>query len=263
MKDLILTKTPLISTLFALLVACTPMLEPTTQGGNGSTPGDANSAGNCNTTTINISGPAVSFILDDGDRRDHDLFLPLFKRLGVQAASALNSKPITAGAGNTVTPTMIKAMVAAGWEIQNHSYSHADLTSTSDLSNEIVKSKKELQNLGINVSNVFTYPFGRWNPAVVAELCKSHKFGVAVNGAINTGKVSPWNLSRFGLEPGSNRGFTDQLVRDTKQRNGWLIWLIHSYSWDQNSKLDEVEYAIRTAQSAGLKVVLPSDFLNR
>jgi peptidoglycan/xylan/chitin deacetylase (PgdA/CDA1 family) len=263
MKDFPMSITPALSVLLAILVACTPTLEPSTQGGTGSTPGDSNSVGNCGTATININGPAMSFILDDGDRRDHDLFLPLFKRLGVKAASALNSRPITGGASNVVTPTMVQAMAAAGWEIENHSYSHADLTTTNDLSNEIVRSKRELQSIGVKVSNVFTYPFGRWNPSVVAELCKSHKFGVAVNGGINTGKVSPWNLSRYGLEPGANRGFTDQLVRDTKQRNGWLIWLIHSYSWDQNSSLDEVEYAIRTAQAAGIKVVLPSDFLNR
>jgi peptidoglycan/xylan/chitin deacetylase (PgdA/CDA1 family) len=224
----------------------------------GSSP-DANNSVGCGRSSISIRGPAMSFVLDDGDKRDASLFLPLFKRLGVPVATALVTQVI--GDRTHVSADDVRRFVAAGWEIESHSVSHPDLTTTKDLVNEIEQSKRDLLKLQVPVSDVFTYPYGKWNPTVVAAMCTSYRYGMAVNGNINSGRVNPWNLSRYGLDPGNEASLTDRRVQESVNTKGWLIWVIHSYVWDAASTLSEVEYAVKAAQTKGVKIVLPSNFL--
>jgi peptidoglycan/xylan/chitin deacetylase (PgdA/CDA1 family) len=66
----------------------------------------------------------------------------------------------------------LRELVAAGHEIQSHSFSHVPLVhcKQSELTSELSRSRCELEEkLGVEV-NAISVPFGRWNPRVV-EAC--------------------------------------------------------------------------------------------
>jgi peptidoglycan/xylan/chitin deacetylase (PgdA/CDA1 family) len=78
----------------------------------------------------------------------------------------LNNLADMGGAGN------IKRMVADGWEIDDHTITHPDLTTLSppQLRYEIATSRRRFQKLfGVPV-NFFCYPAGRYNQTVIDEV---------------------------------------------------------------------------------------------
>jgi peptidoglycan/xylan/chitin deacetylase (PgdA/CDA1 family) len=66
----------------------------------------------------------------------------------------------------------IKRMVAEGWEIDDHTITHPDLTaiSASQLRYEIGTSRKRFHKLFGVPANFFCYPAGRYDQAVIAEV---------------------------------------------------------------------------------------------
>jgi peptidoglycan/xylan/chitin deacetylase (PgdA/CDA1 family) len=67
---------------------------------------------------------------------------------------------------------MVRELVAAGWEIDAHSLSHADLTrlSGAELEREVAGSRARIRaRFGVD-ANFFCYPAGRYDDAAVAAV---------------------------------------------------------------------------------------------
>jgi peptidoglycan/xylan/chitin deacetylase (PgdA/CDA1 family) len=69
-------------------------------------------------------------------------------------------------------PPDVRALIAAGWEIDAHTISHPDLTTLNDvqLQQEVAGSRKQIQaQFGVPV-NFFCYPAGRFDDKVIKEV---------------------------------------------------------------------------------------------
>lgn len=107
-------------------------------------------------------------------------------------------------AGDAVEPLMdaaqIREWLAAGMEIGAHTRTHPWLTQLPPAAarEEIIGSRKSLEDrFGVAVEH-FCYPYGDWNPAV-RDLVQAAGFATActtVPGVNLTGQ-SPWELRRF------------------------------------------------------------------
>jgi peptidoglycan/xylan/chitin deacetylase (PgdA/CDA1 family) len=73
----------------------------------------------------------------------------------------------------------IKRMMAEGWEIDDHTITHPDLTTVSDqqLTYEIATSRKRFRRLFGSPANFFCYPAGRFDARVVAEVRRAGYLG--------------------------------------------------------------------------------------
>lgn len=106
--------------------------------------------------------------------------------------------------GDVVEPLMEEAQVrdwlAAGHQIGSHTVSHADLTRVSlrAAREEILASKRSLEDrFGVAVEH-FCYPFGKWNEAVsdlVAEA--GYQTACTMEFGVNTPDVSAFELRRI------------------------------------------------------------------
>lgn len=79
----------------------------------------------------------------------------------------------------------IKSLCSKGFILGNHSYSHNNLSSLSikDIKKDIKKSKKIMHDFfgSIGISNIFSYPSGRWNKNVLGVLSKEKfKYGLTI-----------------------------------------------------------------------------------
>lgn len=97
-------------------------------------------------------------------------------------------------------PPEIRAMIAAGWEVDAHTISHPDLTTLSAerLRREIAGSRDEIRRrFGVPV-NFFCYPAGRFDPAVEAAVREAGFIGATTTqpGAAAPGQ-SPFELRRI------------------------------------------------------------------
>ena len=109
-------------------------------------------------------GRPVVLTFDDGYAGDWRVALPVLRRHRWRGVLNLQI-------GNLL-PKHVRDLVAAGWEVDPHTFSHPDLTSVSraQLRHEITESRAWIRAVFGVPANFFCYPFGLYSPAVVAEV---------------------------------------------------------------------------------------------
>ncbi|HEX5145760.1 MAG TPA: polysaccharide deacetylase family protein [Conexibacter sp.] len=137
----------------------------------------------------------VSF--DDGYHSHYANALPVLRALGWPGTLNLELKNIRSDYGLTVP--QIRAMIAAGWEVDSHTIDHPDLTTVdaTRLRHEVADSRAELKaRFGIPV-NFFCYPAGRYDDAAVAAVQAA---GYLAATTTNPGLAQPAESDRFTLD---------------------------------------------------------------
>jgi peptidoglycan/xylan/chitin deacetylase (PgdA/CDA1 family) len=122
-----------------------------------------------------FSAGMVSLNFDDGLSSFWDYATSTLNAAGLKATEYI----ITGSDGSNVissTPNggflskaQILALSAAGYDIGDHTASHADLTTVANLSTEINDSVTALHNAGIATVNTIAYPYGAYNSAVETQ----------------------------------------------------------------------------------------------
>jgi peptidoglycan/xylan/chitin deacetylase (PgdA/CDA1 family) len=111
----------------------------------------------------------ISF--DNGYRSQYERALPILSGVGWVADENLQLHGLPSSAGG-LSAHEVRALVAAGWELDTQGWSHADLTAVgpSRLAFEIGVARRRIRRLYGVAANWFCYPSGRFNPAVVAAV---------------------------------------------------------------------------------------------
>ncbi len=155
-----------------------------------------------------LTRPSVVLTFDDG-YKDILTLKDFFTKHNIQPALFLlsntknpNWKELGSKRPFLTTPE-IKSLIASGWEIGCHSATHANLATLSDaaLLNEVVTSKKKLEEeLGIPVP-YFAYPRGKYNENVL-RLIKNAQYQLALT--MDDGFIKPYSdmytLPRVGVD---------------------------------------------------------------
>jgi peptidoglycan/xylan/chitin deacetylase (PgdA/CDA1 family) len=97
----------------------------------------------------------------------------------------------------------VKSLISDGWEIGSHGITHKDFWTLTpeEIENEVIESKKILeQTYGINIK-YFSYPRGRYSKEIVEAVKKAgYELGVSMDdGDISVG-TNPYVLPRIGID---------------------------------------------------------------
>jgi len=168
--------------------------------------------------------PMVSFVFDDGNDTDYLLGRKIFAEHGAVACSA-----VTTGFINTpyhLTPDQIRGLRDTGWEIMSHTLSHPSLRSLSpaELDDELSRSRKVLEGMGVAVNNV-VYPYNRNNAEVRAAAAKYYRSGRGGGSEFNLGRLDPFFLKSFSIRHDLPlmKSYIDRAHAD----RSWLIFYHH------------------------------------
>ena len=155
-------------------------------------------------------GKQVFLTFDDGFCDVFEHALPALQAHGLRAILFLASDLIgktnewQQRAGDVVEPlmdeTQVRDWIAAGQEIGSHTCTHPRLTQLSreQAREEIVTSRKQLEDrFGVAIEH-FCYPYGDWNPAVrdLVEAAGYHTACTTQSG-VNADVVRPFELKRL------------------------------------------------------------------
>jgi peptidoglycan/xylan/chitin deacetylase (PgdA/CDA1 family) len=137
--------------------------------------------------------PAKPVVLsfDDGYLSDVKTAFPVLKAQhwpGVLNLEVANLKPVWG-----IRPPGVRRLIAAGWEIDDHTLTHPDLTRVDAvrLRDEVAGSRAAIRKLFHVPVNFFCYPAGRYDAAVIAAVKQAGYLGATTT---NYGLAKPGEL---------------------------------------------------------------------
>jgi len=134
----------------------------------------------------------VVLTFDDGYPEDVSVVMPELRARGWRAVLNLQI-------GNLV-PARVRELIAAGWEIDAHTFTHPDLTTVgpSQLRREVATARKWIQNVFRVPVDFFCYPAGRYDDAVLTEVRGAgYLGGEAEGGGAASPTGDPYTLPRI------------------------------------------------------------------
>jgi len=143
----------------------------------------------------------VSF--DDGYRSQYATALPVLRAL--RWPGVLNLQLELAPSEGGITESQVRAMIAAGWEVDAHTVSHPDLTTLDDaaLRREVAGSRRIIQRRYRVPADFFCYPAGRFDRRVVAVVRSAGFKGATTTEPGMAGPGSdPFELPRVRVDGG-------------------------------------------------------------
>jgi peptidoglycan/xylan/chitin deacetylase (PgdA/CDA1 family) len=155
----------------------------------------------------------VSF--DDGYLSDYAVAMPILRRHrwpGVLNLIVDNVRP------GDLTALQVRRLIAAGWEIDSHTVTHADVTTLDQagLQREIGQARTDLQRMFHQPVDFFCYPAGQYDAAAIAEVRAAGYFGATT---VNPGLARPadaFTLDRIRIDHGDGvGGFAAKMRRYT------------------------------------------------
>ena len=117
----------------------------------------------------------VSF--DDGHRSTAEVALPRLRERGWPGVLNLKTRSLERKWG--LRPRQVRALIAAGWEIDAHSITHPDLTAVGDrrLEAEVAGSRAIIRRRFGVAADFFCYPSGRYDGRVIAAVRRAGFLG--------------------------------------------------------------------------------------
>jgi peptidoglycan/xylan/chitin deacetylase (PgdA/CDA1 family) len=117
------------------------------------------------------AGKPIVLTFDNGYQSQFTHALPILQRLGWVGNENIQLSGLPPSQGG-LGEAQVRAMVAAGWELDTQGFSHADLITLSPerLHYEVTVTRKVLQRRYHVPVNWFCYPSGHYDPTVIAEV---------------------------------------------------------------------------------------------
>jgi peptidoglycan/xylan/chitin deacetylase (PgdA/CDA1 family) len=145
----------------------------------------------------------VVLSFDDGYRSDYAVALPALRAEhwpGVINLEVANLRPVWGA-----RPGEVRALIRAGWEVDAHTLTHPDLTRVDParLWREVDGSRLAIQrDFGVPV-DVFCYPSGRFDPAVIRAVRRAgYLAATTTDGGVSSPGEGLYELDRIRVDGG-------------------------------------------------------------
>jgi peptidoglycan/xylan/chitin deacetylase (PgdA/CDA1 family) len=142
----------------------------------------------------------ISF--DDGYRSHYTNALPILREHGWPGVLNLDLSNLAPSWG--IRADMVRALIAAGWEIDAHTLTHPDLRGLSGhgLQREVAGSREAIRRSFGVAANFFCYPAGRFDTEVVAAAQAAGFLGATTTEHGLARLAEPFTLDRIRIDGG-------------------------------------------------------------
>jgi peptidoglycan/xylan/chitin deacetylase (PgdA/CDA1 family) len=148
----------------------------------------------------------VAITIDDGYRSVYELVYPILKRYNFKATLFIYTDFID-NSPNALSWEQLRELTEAGFEVEAHTITHADLTLKR-------KGESQAEYLKRIRRELLAYPYGRWNKLVISmAIEEGYRGGVTVTRGATPFFVDPFRVGRNQvMNPVKGHAF-EQLVR--------------------------------------------------
>jgi peptidoglycan/xylan/chitin deacetylase (PgdA/CDA1 family) len=136
---------------------------------------------------------------DDGYLSDFTVAMPTLRRHGWAGVLNLVVENLKPG---DITPWQVNRLIKAGWEIDAHTVTHADLTAldSAELQHEVAGSRAMIRHRFGQPVDFFCYPAGRYNTQVVAAVQRAGYLGATTENPGLATPAQPFTLNRIRVD---------------------------------------------------------------
>jgi peptidoglycan/xylan/chitin deacetylase (PgdA/CDA1 family) len=140
----------------------------------------------------------VVLTFDDGYRGDYVYARPVLRRL--RWPGDLNL--LVENLGDELSDRMVEELIDDGWEIDAHTISHLDLTTTrgSRLRREVAGSRRILQHRFHQPVNFFCYPAGKFDQATIRAVRRARYLGATTELPGEASRSRTYELRRIRVD---------------------------------------------------------------
>jgi peptidoglycan/xylan/chitin deacetylase (PgdA/CDA1 family) len=135
----------------------------------------------------------IALTFDDGYPEQVDVVRPLLRARRWPASLNLHI-------GN-LTPARVRTLIAAGWEVDAHTFTHRDLTTLgpNDLRREVAGSRRWIQRVFGQPVRFFCYPSNRYDATVIAAVKAAGYYGAETENPIPASPGDRFTLGRYEI----------------------------------------------------------------
>ena len=165
---LAISLTLILSVSLISLTACNTN-EETTNNENKNV--DSNNGGNNENEEVLANG-AMVLTFDDGYSTDYEVVYPILEEKGIKAVTYISPIFAEKGIDEYMDWEQIKALDEAGWDVEDHTYSHPNLTELTeqDIHEEMEKVNEIFFEKGLDTPEHHALPHGAYNDTVKETL---------------------------------------------------------------------------------------------
>ena len=172
----------------------------------------------------------VSMNFDDGHLSVYEKALPILDAAGFKSDQFITTDYLSANYPGYVKPHHVVDMQSRGHVIGAHTRSHANLAqlSVESAREEIIGSKNDLIDIGIDNVTTFAYPFGAYN-STVKQIVKDGGFitGRSSDGGFNDKRQDIFALRRMSMENTTTISDVKAAIDRANTEKTWLVLLFH------------------------------------
>jgi peptidoglycan/xylan/chitin deacetylase (PgdA/CDA1 family) len=151
---------------------------------------------------IALPSKPIVISFDDGYLSDYTVAMPTLRRHGWAGVLNLIVDNVRPG---DLTDLQVRRLIAAGWEIDSHTVTHADVSTLdrAGLQREIGGARTDLQRMFHQPVDFFCYPAGQYDAAAIAEVRAAGYLGATTVNPGLARRSDAYTLDRIRI------GYTD------------------------------------------------------
>ena len=220
---------------------------------------------------MNNSEPLVSFTFDDVPDSAYKNGAPLLEQHGARGTFFVSGGlcGTTHSDWRLMSAADCADLYRRGHEIGCHTFSHraAQDVNARQMEEEIARNRAFFKSVSRDlVLETFAYPYGSVSPARKRQLHRYFRACRGVKSQINAGQLDLGLLASVALMDSKIDTIEiDRLLRETRRRNGWLIFFTHDVKANPTPlgcTPELLDYAIAGATMMGTRVLTAREALN-
>ena len=157
----------------------------------------------------------VVLTFDDGYRSIWANALPILRRMRWPGLLYLQLDMLENTSQGGISPSQVRALLGAGWELESHTMTHPELPPLDDarLTAELVDSRREIRRRFDRPARFFCYPAGRYDARVVDAVRKAGYLTATTTQYGNAGPDQMLTLNRVRINRSDGvEGFADKMT---------------------------------------------------
>lgn len=219
--------------------------------------------------------PLLMIGFDDGYESDYTIAFPEMTSRGIKGTSFINSEKI--GTPGHLTLSQMEEMRDAGWDFQDHTPDHANLTNLTEqeIRDKMEESNRFFESINFEIPKHFTYPYLKVTLDVM-EVVKEYRLSGRAGNAyteqvdrINTFdgiNLDAYTCFEAQVRSSGNLGYVKSQVNKIKNMKGIGSFLLHSLAEHEDDLIDSYaglkSYFIDTLEyvvASGIRTVTVSE----